>query len=138
MYATASTLTDVEHVCHVQTCLLHAAPASSISTVYTKAHSMTSCPWRSHQTDKWYFCSKFVKEPCQKALSSCYLNLSSAHFSLNKVKEAKHVCRKLYADEKAKLLARRTSKDQAKSASAQAGKIKPGVSVFTSRCKPSS
>ncbi|KAL0020621.1 hypothetical protein WJX79_002482 [Trebouxia sp. C0005] len=34
---------------------------------------------------------------------------------------------KLYADEKAKLLSRRNSKDQAKSASAQAGKSKPGV-----------
>ena len=38
-------------------------------------------------------------------------------------------CRKLYADEKAKLMARRKSQDQANSSSAQTSKPKPGVQI---------
>ena len=39
-------------------------------------------------------------------------------------------CRKLYADEKAKLLARRRTQEQASSTAAQAVKPKPGVSCL--------
>ena len=62
--------------------------------------------------------------------------LTCMHFMLNhalifpSAPKARGECRKLYADEKAKLLARRRTQEQASSITAQAIKSKPGVSCI--------
>ena len=98
---------------------------------------MTSWPCRSFQADNAMCASSLLGSLARKPFHPVSRTHHQHTSCLSKVKDAKHVCRKLYADEKAKLLARRNSKDQAKSASAQAGKVKPGVSAFSSCCVPS-